>query len=186
MRLVFTGNIGCGKSTAVSITVDLLPTYKLFDFDAVVLELYQNQTVCDQLIGLFGTAEKSAISKIVYKDPEAMKSLRSLMDPLMISEANQYTTFPNVIYDIPLFFEFGTRLGVVADAVLCVSADRHTQVSRVRSRNGWPIEVIDRIISNQLPQHKKEELSDVIILNNGTLSDLQFAVAQSLIQVGAL
>jgi dephospho-CoA kinase len=71
-----------------------------------------------------------------------------------------------VVYDVPLLFEAGIDTRV--DKTLVVTADRETQLARLKKRNGLSrVEAIRRIRS-QMPLSKKVRLADIVI--DGTLS----------------
>jgi dephospho-CoA kinase len=70
-----------------------------------------------------------------------------------------------VIYEVPLLFEAGVDKRV--DQTIVVTADRKTQISRLKKRNGLSRTEALRRISNQMPLAKKIQRADHVL--NGTL-----------------
>ena len=71
-----------------------------------------------------------------------------------------------VIYEVPLLFEAGVDKRV--DNIIVVTADRTTQIARLKKRNGLSRAEALRRISNQMPLAKKTQQADYVL--NGTLS----------------
>jgi pantetheine-phosphate adenylyltransferase len=84
MRIVVTGNIGSGKSTAVKMLMPLLPGYTLFDFDQAVADLYNDPTTQMTLDVIFGTHIKSEISDIGHGDPAKMAQLENVVNTILV------------------------------------------------------------------------------------------------------
>ncbi len=70
-----------------------------------------------------------------------------------------------VIYEVPLLFEAGADKRV--DKTIVVTADRETQIARLKKRSGLSrTEALHRI-SSQMPLAKKIQQADLVL--NGTL-----------------
>lgn len=177
MKLVVTGNIGCGKSTVVKLLLKGLTDYTLFDFDQMVSELYLDPDVQIKLTEAFGTCIKSEISNVVFKNEWQLKRLRELMDDEILRKTKAAFMQPNIILDIPLYFEYiDSALNLFADLVLCVASDPEFQIERVKARSGWSEEKIRAVMERQITQRTKTQLSNYTIWNLGTLEELQVAV----------
>jgi len=70
-----------------------------------------------------------------------------------------------VIYEVPLLFEAGVDKRV--DKIIVVTADRKTQIARLKKRNGLSRTEALRRISSQMPLAKKTQQADHLL--NGTL-----------------
>ena len=70
-----------------------------------------------------------------------------------------------VIYDVPLLFEAGIDKRV--DRTIVVTADRKTQIARLKKRNGLSHAEAIRRIQAQMPLSMKVRLADIVI--DGTL-----------------
>lgn len=177
MKILVTGNIGCGKSTVVGMLKQLLPNYTVFDFDRMVHSLYESPSLQAALYQMFNTSDRAKVSDIVHKDQEQMKKLRSVIDPQIVSHLLPALNEQDIILDIPLWFEqcdkhFGMLLR--HDTMkICVLANEADQMERVKARNGFSEEKIRSIIAQQLPQDEKAAKCDTIINNIGTVDDLQ-------------
>jgi dephospho-CoA kinase len=71
-----------------------------------------------------------------------------------------------VIYDVPLLFEAGIDKRV--DKIIVVTADRETQVARLKKRNDLTRAEAIRRIRSQMPLAKKIQGADHVL--SGTLS----------------
>lgn len=165
MKIVITGNMGCGKSTAVSVIHRALPDYTLFDFDQTVAEMYQNQSLQFVLDHMFGTHDRAKVSDIVHNDPEAMKKLTLATDAFLLTSINRANKEVNVIFDIPLYFEYNDKMGLTPDVIICVTSDIEDQIERVKRRSGFTEEKIRTILAKQLPQQEKVDKSDFVLHN---------------------
>lgn len=179
MKIVVTGNIGCGKSTAVKYLQELLPHYELFDFDKVVASLYEDEIIQVMLDALFGTHVKSEISDIVHADPEKMKHLADLLNSQLIMLTQNGFAHENVILDIPLYFEKiepSVKQWMTKGLVVCIVADEDSQIERVKARNGWSEEKIRSVMAKQMSQQDKANNSNYVIHNFGSVDDLKLLV----------
>ena len=53
------------------------------------------------------------------------------------------------------------------DAVICVSVTEKVRIARVQKRDGSSVADIKSRMDKQMPQSKKEELADFVIVNDG-------------------
>lgn len=164
-QIVITGNMGCGKSTAVRAIHSVLTDYRLFDFDAVVRDFYLDSLNQAWLLTEFGTYDKAKISDIVHADADAMFVLREHTDSYVLSRVHIAKWDRNVIFDIPLYFEFNSEMNLTPDLIICVTSDEATQIERVKIRNNFSEEKIRSILAKQLPQEEKVANSDFVLHN---------------------
>lgn len=178
MKIVITGNMGCGKSTVVRQLLTIATQYSLFDFDDVIKQMYDDPIVKQKLWDEFGTSTKALISDMVHAEPDRMHKLRDIFDTETIKQVHSaIEAHENLILDIPLYFEF-KELNITPDIIVCVVANLDDQIERVKQRNGWTREKIVQVLGKQLPQEIKASYSDVIIANVGTQQELGEKVAQ--------
>lgn len=166
MKIVVTGNMGCGKSTAINGIRRAFSDYTFFDFDACVANMYKEEAVQWLLDDAFGTHDKAKISDIVHADCDAMERLRAITDAILITAIQKANKEVNIIFDIPLFFEFNDHMRLNPAMIVCITADPATQVERVKKRNGWSDEKIQSILAKQYPQQWKVDRSDLVLHND--------------------
>jgi len=174
VKIVVTGNIGCGKSTVVQMLSEALPTFQVFDFDKVVHEFYNDPTIAQHLKDAFGSSDRAVISDIVHADPAQMTRLESIINtPILWATLNAFSQ-TQIILDIPLFFErLSTFPEFLPDVVICVACQPDLQVRRIQSRSGFSVEKIKSILEKQLSQAEKSSRSTLTVHNNGTIGDLR-------------
>ena len=71
-------------------------------------------------------------------------------------------------------FEVG--LDKYVDMVWMVLAPRDQRMNRLAKRDGISDYEIEKRMAAQMPEEKKQKLSDIIILNDGTLDELHLRV----------
>lgn len=167
MKIVVTGNMGCGKSTAVEVMMALNPSYALFDYDAAVRSMYDDPTVQLHLDMEFATHTKDEIAAIVYDDSEKMGVLQSIFSAHLAIALDKVSEQDNVIYDIPLYFELlpWFQLRFVPATTIVIASTPDLQTSRVKLRSGFTQEKIDKVLSKQMPQHLKIAKADHVLYN---------------------
>lgn len=176
MRIVITGNIGSGKSTAVKLLMPQLPGYSLFDFDQEVKDLYADPIIQAQLQLDFGTADKAVISDIVHHDPVKMSQLEKIFNETLTRRMQCAAEYPDMVMDIPLYFEYENAWNIKPDLTVCVVCPKDVRHARVKERNGFSDEKIASIMSKQLADDAKAQFADWWIYNNTTLEGLQCEV----------
>ena len=88
---------------------------------------------------------------------------------------NEISPFDSrVFYDVPLLFE--KKMENYFDQIILVTISHDQQCKRLMKRDSISIELANQIISSQIQQSKKEELSTYIIQNDSTLKELKKAV----------
>lgn len=167
MNIVFTGNIGCGKSTVVSALSNLLPEYEFHDVDVLVHELYQDHNFQSWLLKEFGTSDRTRVSNIAFSDHLKCKMLEAKSIELLHDAVMAIWEKPNTVLEFPLYFEMGyDRYKTPDTVVVAVTCSDDFQYSRVKTRDGFSDEKIQAIMAKQLTQERKAELADYVIENN--------------------
>jgi len=178
--MVLTGGIACGKSTACRMLQDNIPGLVVFDSDAEVHRLLeQDPAVAAAIADVFGkdalapdgTADRAFLREKVFRDPSARRQLEAILHPRVRQECldslgnaakNGAELF---VADVPLFFETGLDFG--QSHVLVVASSRLTQVQRLKARNGFDDPLIGSILAAQLPVQEKMALADIVFWNEG-------------------
>lgn len=169
-RLGLTGGIGMGKSTAARMFSDR--GQPVWDADAAVHRLYAQGGLAVGPVGAAfadairdGAVDRGALKAALAVDPAALSRLESIVHPLVAADRAAFlcanAAAPLVVLDIPLLFETGAQAQL--DGVAVVSTDEATRRARVLARPGMTPDMLDMILSRQMPDAQKRELADWII-----------------------
>ena len=129
-----------------------------------------------EIVTLFGktvlrpdrSLDRQALGNIVFHNPKKRRQLERIIHPRVAREQQRLVRRiakgkppAVVIYEVPLLFEAGVDKRV--DKIIVVTADRETQVSRLKKRNGLSrAEALRRILS-QMPLAKKIQQADHVL-----------------------
>ncbi len=174
-----TGGVATGKSTvakmfqqcgAVVIDADLLARHAV----------EPGKPAWRAIVKLFGktilnpdrSLNRQMLGAIVFRHPAKRRALEAIIHPRVAREQARLTKqaarqdpHAVVMYDVPLLFEAGIDKRV--DQTIVVTADRTTQISRLKKRNGLSrAEALHRI-NSQMPLAKKVRQADHAL--DGTL-----------------
>jgi transcription termination factor Rho len=195
MRIfALTGGIASGKSTVCRLLRELCPAVTIFDCDAATRRLHSNPAVVEQCRAVFGDEaifapknclDRDFLRKKVFADDAARTQLEAIIHPLIrqecqeaLAHAQQSTSSPVFIADVPLLFENGFDFG--QEKSLLVASSFDTQVRRLRNRTRLDDEMIHSIIAAQMPVAEKMLRADVVFWNEGPLSSLRTQIARFL------
>ena len=179
ITLALTGGIACGKSEAGRICVG--EGFSVLDTDVVAHELMKaGSSVFEKVVERFGRSvvgedgelDRKILGDKVFGDPVARNELNDLVHPAVIKAVKQwrFEQVGDVAVLVPLLFEIDWVDGW--DAVVCVSSNESLIFQRLENRGLNKIEARKRIAA-QMPLTEKEEKSDFIIRNNGSLKELR-------------
>jgi len=115
-----------------------------------------------------GVLQKEELAKIVFNNSERLAELNALVHPIVKQRFEDWCTQQTaelVIKEAAILFESDAHLGL--DAVICVSATEKVRIRRVKNRDGSSVAEIKSRMDKQMPQSKKEELADFVIVNDG-------------------
>ena len=184
MIIGLTGGIGSGK-TAVSDSFEALGI-TIVDADLasrVVVEKGKpslnsiEERFGNEILTPEGELDRAKLREIIFNSDSEKQWLESLLHPAIanqIQEELSSSKSPYTILVSPLLFE--TNQKEFCSKVLVVDVPVETQVSRTLERDGVSKEQVNSIINSQIDREKRLELADEVILNNGSLGDLQEAV----------
>lgn len=174
-----TGNIACGKSAVLKMLREL--GAETIDGDELVHQMMGPGSILadpirerfgDGVIADDGSIIRPELGKIVFSDPEALADLEAIIHPLVVAEKRAAIHRPGpdvLVLDAIKLFEAG--MAADCDEVWVIDCDRETQIKRLTARNGIDRAEAERRIDAQPPQAEKVARADVVIDNNGALSD---------------
>ena len=174
-----TGGVATGKSTVAKMFKQCGAV--VIDADQLARDVVEpGKPAWREIVTLFGKAvlnpdrslNRQALGAIVFHHPAKRRALETIIHPRvareqvrLTKEAAQQNPQSVVIYDVPLLFEAGIDKRV--DHTIVVTADRNTQIARLKKRNGLSRAEALRRIRSQMPLAKKARRADQVL--NGTL-----------------
>ncbi len=180
MLVGLTGGVATGKSTVAKMFKQCGAV--VIDADELARDVVNPGKVAwREIVNTFGktaldpdrTINRRALGTIVFRNHSKLRRLEQIIHPRVEREQARLTRQaarkdPNavVIYDVPLLFEAGVDKRV--DAIIVVTADRETQIARLKKRNGLSRAEAIRRIRSQMPLAKKIQRADHVL--QGTLS----------------
>lgn len=179
LRIGLTGGIGSGKSTVARTLVACGAT--LVDADAISRAVTATGGAAipgisaqfgSHLIAADGAMDRERMRQLAFDDPSAKRRLESIVHPLVgLETLRQYEQAMGagsrcVIFDIPLLVESG-RWRQQLDQVLVVDCSEATQIDRVMARNGWPRDVVEKILAGQASRAQRLSAADICLYNDG-------------------
>lgn len=187
MRIGLTGGIGCGKTAAAAafgrqgfrvVSADRLAHEALLAPKVVraIQERWGDEVLLEN-----GLPDRRFIAARVFANADDRAWLESLIHPV-VHEAWQAATADRSVdwvVEIPLLFEKGWQGKF--DHTVCLTATRPHQLARVKER-GWSESDLAARESAQMPLAEKESRAEHVLRNDGSLSDLDAAVARLVAQ----
>lgn len=134
----------------------------------------------DAFIQADGRLDRAAMRERVFADPAAKTALESLLHPLIrawLQAACRQAVGPYVVTAIPLLAEGGARATYPwLDRVLVVDVPAPVQVARLVQRDGGSSDMAARMVAAQASRAARLAIADDVIVNDGSLDQLQDAV----------
>jgi len=119
-----------------------------------------------------GSIDRHALGTIVFHNRRKLRQLEHIIHPRVAREQQRLARriterAPHavVVYEVPLLFESGAHQRV--DTIVVVTADRETQIARLKHRNGMTRTEALRRIKNQMPLAQKVRGADVVLDGTG-------------------
>ena len=180
--IALVGISGSGKSSVSSLLIK--HGFAVIDCDRVVRELQQPGEICyTQLEKIFpeaftgGFMNRRKLADICFADPSKKQLLNSTVHPLVraellrrfedLSELGERCCF----IEAPTLFESG--IDDICDLIIMVRVDEDIALSRITARDGITEEQGRARLAAQISQTELEGKVDIIIDNNGDISDLE-------------
>lgn len=184
MIIGLTGGIGSGK-TAVSDSFEALGI-DVVDADLASRVVVQKGKPCllkiaqhfgEDILTKEAELDRAKLREIIFKSEEEKNWLESLLHPAIanqIQDELNASKSPYTILVSPLLLE--TNQKDFCSKVLVVDVPVETQVERTLKRDGVSKEQVQAIINSQISRNDRLNLADEVIVNDGTLEDLEIAI----------
>ena len=184
MIIGLTGGIGSGK-TAVSDSFEALGI-DVVDADIASRVVVQKGKPCllkiaqhfgEDILTKEAELDRAKLREIIFKSEEEKNWLESLLHPAIanqIQDELNASKSPYTILVSPLLLE--TNQKDFCSKILAVDVPVETQVERTLKRDGVSKEQVQAIINSQISRNDRLNLADEVIVNDGTLEDLEIAV----------
>ena len=184
MIVGLTGGIASGKSTVSN----LFRKYgiEIVDADKVAKEVSEKKESIEKISNIFGKDILDSDGKIVreklrekaFKNRELLQELNKIIHPQVMEyfkrKKEENSKDEILIFDIPLLYE--AKMEYLCDKIIVVGVDVQKQIRRVVARDGSSEELAKKIILNQMPLDEKIKKADIVIMNDGTLDELEAKV----------
>lgn len=185
MRLIgLTGSIASGKST-VSKRLNELGA-SVLDADAIARDVTKKGSVglnklqsefSVQIIAHDGTLDRKRLAELVFSDRQKLDVLNKILHPLIMDSMREQTKRLSmadanavVVWDMPLLIEIGAYEEV--DEVWLVVADDEVRLNRAMARDSATRASVLARMAAQCTQNEKRRYADIIIENDGSVSEL--------------
>ena len=126
----------------------------------------------DGVLNQDGSINRHALGTIVFHNRRKLRRLEHIIHPRVAREQQHLArriakraSHAVVVYEVPLLFESGAHQRV--DTIIVVTADRETQIARLKHRNGMTRAEALRRIKNQMPLAQKVRRADVVLDGTG-------------------
>jgi dephospho-CoA kinase len=176
-----TGGIGSGKTAASDYFASLGIT--IVDADVVArLVVEPGQKALndiqahfgDDVINIDGTLNRRALRDIVFADDASRKVLESITHPAIAAEIIRQLNAAQSAYAIlvsPLLLE--TSQHQLVQRILLIDVPEVIQIERTSQRDEVDQQQVKAIIAAQMSRAEKREKADDIVINDGSLAELQ-------------
>jgi dephospho-CoA kinase len=184
IRVGLTGGIGSGKSTVAGMFADRGAV--VIDADIIAREVVRpGQPALQEITETFGPGvvsdtgelDRAALASIVFTDEKALAQLNAITHPRIAARTQELMAAADpdavVVYDMPLLVENNLTEGW--DWVVVVEAPLSQRIDRLRER-GVGADNMEQRMAAQASDAQRRAVADVVIVNDGDLSDLSARV----------
>ncbi|HVW47737.1 MAG TPA: dephospho-CoA kinase [Solirubrobacterales bacterium] len=183
LTIGLTGGIAAGKSEALAAFGRLGAA--TLSSDAVVHDLLEGETLRAEMAERWGAdvaptgapTDRAKIGSIVFADPAELEWLESRIHPLVGAETAAWiASLPAdtkvAVVEVPLLFEGGRE--EVFDTTVSIVAGEDVRRERAAARGHT---LVDAREARQLTQEEKADRAEHVIVNDGTVEDLEAALS---------
>jgi len=185
-----TGGVATGKSTVAKMFKQCGAI--VIDADELAREVVKpGKPAWRQIVKTFGktvlnpdrTLNRRELGAVVFGNRTKLRRLELIIHPhvargqeRLTKQAAQKDPHAVVIYDVPLLFE--AQIDKRVDLTIVVTADRDTQIARLKKRNGLSRSQAIRRINSQMPLAKKIQRADYVLYGTRSRPSLRRQVGQ--------
>ena len=139
------------------------------------------ETFGNEVLAADGMLDRAAMRRRVFADDAARGRLEAIIHPrvrIALREACLAAGSPYAIAAIPLLAEGGGRDAYAwLDRILVVDVPRETQLARLLRRDGIDEALAEGMLAAQASRAQRLAIADDIVVNDGSLEDLERHVA---------
>ncbi len=189
MLIGLTGQIGAGKSTVAAILVDAGAVIinadnigrQVVDQSEELLEQLR-QEFGDTIIDQYGQLKRERLAELAFVSEERKAKLNELVHPFLLAELRRQMklaleTTDLVVIDAALLLDW--NLDYEMDYTWAVHASESVRIERLKARGMSGSDAVARQKA-QLPLSEYRDRADQVLTNDGSLEELQVAVARLL------
>jgi len=186
MIVALTGGIGSGKSEAARQFEAL--GVPIVDADVIAHALTATgQPILKEISRIFGSdflnaddsLNRAKLREHVFNNPSERLKLEALIHPAIhdqalkqLAENEERFHPPYQILVLPLLFE-NNRYNGVADKIIVIDCDESLQIKRAMARSNISESDVKEMMNAQVTRNVRIKSADEIIVNDGTLAELQ-------------
>lgn len=183
--IALTGGIASGKSAVAALFA--ARDVPVFDTDQIARDVVEPGTpTLEKIVATFGVEvletngrlNRTRMRELVFADPSKRKQLETITHPAIREELARRSQEADGLYQvhvIPLLVETGRADAY--DRVLVVDAPETDQLRRLELRDGTDETTARNILGAQASRESRLAMADDVIVNTGTLEDLERFVA---------
>ena len=175
--IAITGNIGSGKTEVIKFLQSL--KFKCISSDHLISNFYKDDYIREIILKKMNLPEKNYKEIIIAKlrNEKFNRKLKKTIYPILYSEKKRikykHFSYKPTFYEIPLLFE--ENLSHNFDLSIFIQADTIKRKKRVLKK-GMNEEYFNMMDKKQINQNKKQNLSNFIIKNNGSILNLRLNI----------
>ncbi len=191
LKIGITGGTGSGKTSVCKHLID--KGFQVIDSDKIARKILdEDSDAYNSVVSHFGKLilksngeiDRKKLGSTVFDSPKDLEFLQNIVTKKTVERVKDImdTAVPEkkiIFLDAPILFEVG--LDKYVDMVWMVLASRDQRIKRLSKRDGISYAEIEKRMAAQMPEDKKKKLSDVIILNNGSLDELHLRIDELLL-----
>ena len=128
--------------------------------------------------GSDGRVDRGRLADLAFESQDALDALNAIVHPPVLDEmrreiaaAQRRDNEDFIVIDAALLVEAGQQ--DLCDCLVFVEADLDQRIARVAGYRQWPEGELERRESYQTSLNVKREMADSVVVNNGSLADLE-------------